>query len=67
MFLTWPLTRLGPSAPPGPLKPINNTSAGKRLQKKKKTLLGLFFHCYLLYLCVFIARNCAKMTSAEKN
>lgn len=60
------VAHLGPSAPPGPLKPINNTSAGKRLQKKKNPL-GLFLHCYLLYLCVFIARNCAKMTSAEKN
>lgn len=56
---------LGPSAPPGPLKPINNTAKKKRLQKKIP--VGLFFHCHLLYLCVFIARNCAKMTSAGKN
>lgn len=55
---------LGPYVPASPLKPINNTSAGKRLQKKP---VGLFFHCHLLYLWMFIARNCAKMTSAGKN
>lgn len=45
------VAHLGPSAPPGPLKPINNTSAGKRLQKK--TLSAYFFTAtYFIYVCL---------------
>ncbi len=32
------------------------------LWKEKKKPVALFFQCHLLYLWVFIARNCAKMT-----
>lgn len=47
---------LGPSAPAGPLKPINNTSAGKRLQKKTCRLI--FSLPLTLFMCVYCQKLC---------
>lgn len=56
MFLTWAGARFGPYAPPSPLKPINNTDAGKRVQKIPCRLifsvpLTLFMDVYCQKLC----------------